>query len=266
MRHEIRWNVRLVLAAAIALIAAPAWAQQTKTTETKTFEIVSVDGNKVVVKDATGSKELTVPPEFRLTVDGKPVTVAELRPGMKGTATITTTTTVKPVFVTEVREGEIVDATGGSILVRTPTGYKVFGPGDMEKRQITIIKDGKPARFEDLRKGDKLAATIVTEGPPQVLTQRQVDAALASPAPLSTITPAPKPAAPPPAASTKPAAPPPPPPAATTKPAPASTPPPAAPAKLPKTASQLPLIGVIGLSAFALGSVLTLRRRLRTAR
>jgi len=39
----------------------------------------------------------------------------ELTPGMKGTATITTRTTVTLVTVTEVRSGQVVIATGGAI-------------------------------------------------------------------------------------------------------------------------------------------------------
>ena len=48
-----------------------------------------------------------------MTVDGKKMAVAELKPGMKGTATVTTTTTSKPVFVTEVKEGVVLDAGPG---------------------------------------------------------------------------------------------------------------------------------------------------------
>jgi hypothetical protein len=73
-------------------------AQTTTGTEVKQFEIVSVDGNTVVVRGENGAaQEITVPADFRLTVDGKPVSVAELKPGMKGTARITTTTVVTPV-------------------------------------------------------------------------------------------------------------------------------------------------------------------------
>ena len=57
-------------------------------------------------------RSITVPDDFRFTVDGKKMAVSELKPGMKGTATITTTTTIKPVAVTEMREGVSV-ARGG---------------------------------------------------------------------------------------------------------------------------------------------------------
>jgi hypothetical protein len=57
-------------------IASGALAQQTSSTmQTKKFEIVAVDGNMLVVNGPDGTKELTVPDDFRFTVDGKPLSV-----------------------------------------------------------------------------------------------------------------------------------------------------------------------------------------------
>ena len=242
-------------AALIALTSGIALAQQSTVTtkETRTFSVIAVDGNTVVIRDQAGTRELTVPPDFRVTVDGKQVTVAELKPGMTGTAVITTTTTTRPVTVTEVKQGEIVEASGNSILVRTAEGYKMFSPSDVEKRAAKIIKDGKPLDFSQLRKGDKLTATIVTEHPPQILTERQVQATLSgAPPPPPT---AAKPATAKPAAAT------PPPPAGGTTPAAGST-----AKKLPKTGSIVPLLGVTGVASLALGMVLTTARRRRATR
>jgi hypothetical protein len=258
MRHSMR---RLSIAVGIALLGvAPgtAFAQsQTKSTEVRKFQVVSVDGNKVVIREQSGTRELTVPPDFRFTVDGKQVSVAELKPGMTGTATITTTTTVKPVHVTEVRNGEVVQASGNSLLVRTPNGYRMFSPGDIEKRNITIMKDGKPVDFSDLRTGDRLSATVITEGPPQVLTQRQVEATLSG-APGAA---AGQPAAAAPGAAARPS-----PSVATAPGAPPPPAPPDAPKRLPKTAGQLPLLGVIGVTSLAMAGLLTALRRRRMAR
>jgi hypothetical protein len=225
MRRNRTWLVGLgSICLLSALIVNTASAQQqTASTEVKNFEVVSVDGNKVVVKGEQGAQEITVPDDFRITVDGKSVSVRELRPGMKGSATITTTTTVTPVYVTEVRNAEVVQASASSIIVRGQNGFQMYTEGDVEKRGIKIYKNGRPVSFSDLHTRDKLTATIVTEGPPKVVTEREVEARLSSPPPPSP--------APPAVASTPPSAAPAtsntPPPAA---PAAASTPPPAAPA------------------------------------
>ena len=133
-------GIGLVAGLCALLSAGSASAQTTKSTEVKKFEVVSVDGNKVVVKGADGAKEITVPEDFRLTVDGKPVSVHELKPGMKGTATITTTTTVTPVTVTEVRNAEVMQVSGSSLLVKGANGFRMFSEGDVAKRGIKIYK------------------------------------------------------------------------------------------------------------------------------
>jgi LPXTG-motif cell wall-anchored protein len=253
MRRKVVWLCVAAGACVLSLGAGTASAQQ-KTTETKRFEVVSVDGNKVVAKTVEGAKEYTVPEDFRFTVDGKQVSVHELKPGMKGTATITTTTTVTPVSVTEVRNGEVVQATGNSLLVKGPNGFRMFTEGDVQKRGVKIFKGGQPVAFTDLHTGDKLTATIVTEHPPKVMTERQVKATLSG-APAAAATPTPTAAAPPP----------PPPPAGTAGTTPATGT--AKPArKLPKTGSPLPLVGGLGAMSLAAGALLTALRRRRAVR
>ncbi len=97
---------------------------------------------------------------------------------MKGTATITTTTTVKPVYITEVKNGEVVQVSAARSSFAAPDGFKMFNQGDIEKRGVTIIKDGEPADITQFHTGDKLTATIVTEGTPKRMTSRQVEATL----------------------------------------------------------------------------------------
>jgi hypothetical protein len=171
----------LVMVAAALTVANGAAQAQSKTTQVKAFEIVSVEGNVVVIKEADGSRELTVPPDFHFTVDGKSLTVRDLKPGMKGTATVVTTTTVKPVFVTEVKDGEVMKNLGaGSVIVRTKDGIKMFSQSQIDKRGIRLYREGHPVMVADLRAGEKLTATFVTEGPPQVMTEKEVQATLAA--------------------------------------------------------------------------------------
>ena len=105
--------IRLVLCGAlVCLTAAAAPAQTTTTSETKKFQIISVDGNTLVVKLPEGTREMAVADDFRFNVDGKMLSVQELKPGMAGTATITTKTTVTPVTVTEVKNGTVMQSLG----------------------------------------------------------------------------------------------------------------------------------------------------------
>ena len=140
MRRIIVWIAPVLGLALVTVLGANVSAQSTATsTHARNFEVLSVDGNKVVVRGPEGTRELTVPADFKMTVDGRPVTVAELRPGMKGTATITTTTTTTPVTVTEVKNGEVYKVSGNSIIVRSESGLKMFSEGDAAKRGIRIM-------------------------------------------------------------------------------------------------------------------------------
>ena len=84
-----------------------------------------MDGNLLVVRLPEGTRELTVPDDFRFIVNGQPLAARELKAGMKGTATITTKTTVTPVTVTEVKNGTVVMRSGSNIIVRTDEGVRV---------------------------------------------------------------------------------------------------------------------------------------------
>ena len=102
-------GITVIVALALAFAGAPL-AQTTTTQDVRNFEVISVDGNKLVARDQNGAGQFAVPDDFRFTVDGKKVPVSELKPGMKGTATITTKTTVTPVVVTEIKEGVVLRA------------------------------------------------------------------------------------------------------------------------------------------------------------
>ncbi len=150
-----RTRIGVIVGNALALVcltAALASAQTTTSTETKKFEIIAVEGNKLVVRLPEGTREMTVANDFRFNIDGKMMSVQELKAGMAGTATITTKTTLVPVTVTQVKSGVVTQTLGGStIIVRTDEGYKMFNQGDVDKRNVTIMRDGKPAQISDFR-------------------------------------------------------------------------------------------------------------------
>jgi len=222
----------------VAVAGAPLAQTTTKEVNVRNFEILLADGNRLYVRDERGTSELTVPPDFKFTVDGKQLSASDLKTGMKGTAIVTTTTTVRPVYVAEMREGEVMRASDQSITVKQGDDYKRFNRGDLAEKGIQIYKDGKPVVLGDLKKGDKLTAIIITSAPGVVLTQQEVQATLAAapgqPAPttMAAAPPAATPAAAAPAPTTVAAAPATPAaatPAAT--PAASVTPPPAPPAE-----------------------------------
>lgn len=239
--------VRAVMAAAVVCAAAVvSLAQQTtSSTETKTFEVLAVEGNQLVVRLPEGTRELTVADDFRFIVNGQPLSVRELKPGMKGTATITTRTTVTPVTVTEVKNGTVMHSAGSTIIVRTDEGIRSFSQGDVDKRGVKIMREGKPAQLSDFRQGDRLSATIITSKPPQVMTEKDVQATLAAAGTGK----AAGGARPPTAAATAPSAP------APGQPAAAGT------RTLPKTASSWPFVGFASVLSLAVGLALTIRRR-----
>lgn len=174
-----RLSAIMVMVALVFAFVSAASAQTTTTVDVRSFEVIAVDGNKLVVRDQKGTQEYTVPDDFRFTVDGKQMSVSELKAGMKGTATVTTTTTVTPVVVTEVREAQVLRASDMSVTVREADGNtRRFTQGELDKRGIEVFRDGQPIRTADLRRGDKLTATFVTNGPPAVLTEKEVQATL----------------------------------------------------------------------------------------
>jgi len=234
---------RVVLTGAmVCLIAAVTSAQQTSTaTDTKRFEVIAVDGNDLVVRLPEGTRQINVPEGFRFTVDGQQLSVRELRPGMSGTAVITTRTTTTPVTVTEIKNGTVALVSGSNVYVRTDNDVRLFSQSELDKRGIKIMVDGKQRAVSELHTGDRLSATIVSTRPPRVVTEREVQATLAK----VTAAPAAAPAAPAPVAA-----------------APAPQQPTTTLARtLPHTAGSLPTVGLVGLASLAIAAALATRRR-----
>jgi hypothetical protein len=248
-----RFMSRVALAAAVVSVTAGVSLAQTSTsTETKSFQVIGVEGNQLIVRLPEGTRELTVPEDFRFVVNGQPLSVRELKPGMSGTATITTRVTVTPVTVTEVKNGTVVVRSGSTIIVRTDEGVKSFTQGEVDKRGVKIMREGKPAQLSEFREGDRLSATIITSLPPRVMTDKEVQATTASTATATTGSGAPAAARAPAAAAAS---------AAAARPAPAASAQGQAARTLPKTASLWPFLALASVLLLAVGLGLTITRR-----
>ena len=217
--------------------------QSTQQVSVERGEVVHVSGNDLMVKMEDGSvRDFTVPESAKFTIDGREMTVHDLKPGMKLTQTITTTTTPKMVRTVRTISGMVwhVNPPKGVIL-RLPTG---------ENQKYTVPEgtkfniNGQERTIFDLRKGMNVSATVVTEEPTTEVTRTS--------------------------SVTGQAPPPPPTPPATgpilivvAPPAPAATPsaPEQQPKSLPQTASWLPLLALIGVLLLLTGN--WMRHRIR---
>jgi hypothetical protein len=183
-REKAAWMVGalVMLVFGLTLPGTPlAQTQTTTTVDVRKFEVIAVDGNHLVLRDERGTNEYTVPSDFLFTVDGKKMSVSDLKAGMKGTATVTTTTTIKPVVVTEIRRGVVLMVGQGSVTVRDETDglRKRFTQDQLNDRGLQIFKDGRAIGVSQLNKGDQITATVISRHPPVVVTEQDVQATLA---------------------------------------------------------------------------------------
>ena len=219
------------------------------------YSVVTVmpDGT-VVLRGPSGVRSYQVPAGTMFTADGKAnVPVSELRPGMKVTGMESGLASWHgtDVMVHEELNAEVVAKAGNSMMIRGSKGVEKYTWKDAS--DITIVKDGKVVDASAINVGDRITGMVVQKStaPPQPV------AVAAAPAP------APAPVKKAPAPAPAPAAAPAPAPA----PAPAAAPAEPAPAKkLPKTATELPLVGFAGLLALGAGAGLTAIRKSRSAK
>jgi hypothetical protein len=193
MKRPAAWLAGLLamLVLGFTFAGEPRAQTQTMTVAVRNFEIIAVDGNHLILRDERGTSDYFVPADFVFTVDGKKMTVADLKAGMKGQATVTTTTTITPVTVTELRSGMVLGTGFNSVMVldRTDGVRKKFTQDQLNARGLQIYKDGKVIPVSQLNKGDEITATVVSQRPPEVVTEREVEATLAQ-APAKTEAPA----------------------------------------------------------------------------
>jgi hypothetical protein len=187
-------------------------------------EVVLVNGNDLVIKmeDGTIRHFANVPESARATVDGQQLGIHDLKPGMKLQRTLTISTTPKTITT--------VQTVTGKVWHISPPSSVILTLEDGTNQQFKIPKDqkfkvdGQMVDAWGLKKGMRVAATKIVEVPvTEVERQRQLTGSMPPPPP------------PPPADEPILIA------AAAPEPAPA-----APPAELPKTASLLPLVGLLG--------------------
>ena len=213
-------------------------SQAQVTTEVRTGTVVSVDGNNLVIKFSNGElKTFDVPEDFRFDVDGKQLSVHELKPGTALSRTITTNTEPKTVYTTTERSGTVWFVQGNTLIV---TG------ADRKNRQYIVPNwqkfkvNGQDMTVDQLKKGMVLTATIVHENQSTVVTTTAGGVSGSAPAePSSSMSSSTPPPSTPPFSST--------PPPSSSQPAPDKP-------TLPKTGSPLALLGLLGLGFLAVSS------------
>ena len=246
MRRNVLLGLALLGATGLALAqvkteTATEAGRPLQAVEVERGEVWYVSGNDLVVKmeDGTLRNFMNVPDDVRATVDGKQLSVRELKPGMKLQRTITTTLT--PSVITSVQT-----VTGTVFSVSPPKSVVLsLEDGTNQKFDIpagqTFEVQGKTVDAFGLKRGMKVSAAKIVQTPATTTTQqRSVTGSMPPPPPPNM-----------PILIAQAEPPPPPPPAEAAK-----------PEKLPVTGSILPLIGLAGAVSLTVG--LLLRRR-RTA-
>ena len=194
-------------------------------------EVAYVSGNELVVKmeDGTIRHFANVPESARVTVEGQELGIHSLKPGMKLERTTIVTTTPKTITT--------VKSVTGKVWHVTPPNTVILTLEDGTNQEFKIPKgqkftvDGQETDAFGLKKGMVVSATKVVEEPISVVEQQRKVTGTMPPPP-----PAPPADVPILIASAE----------------PTPLPAPAAPAELPKTASPLPLIGLLGTLALLL--------------
>lgn len=243
--------------ALLSLVSAVAVAQPTTTsqsstkgaatsrTQTLSGTVIQVDGGTVAVKMSSGEVRIFTPPaDRRFVIDGKELRLDELQPGTRLKATVTETSTPVTDRTVQSLEGKVWYVGAPTVILTLPNGTN---------RQYTVpagspVKftdaDGKAMTVFDLRKDMMVKAVKITEAQRVELASNVAVTGTAPTAASAASAAAPAPAR------------------AAAASAPAATTAAAAPARtLPKTATQLPLLGLTGIASLLTGLSLTVRRR-----
>jgi len=261
----------VVLVVAVALVAPAASAQTTLNIQNGT--VVGVWDNTLVIRDSSGvSRQFDVPPDFKVDVDGKTVSVKELRPGMHITAAVKTVNTPVVVQSKELRDATYLKHAGALVYVKeadgihsytTPAGFRFWinnaplRPDDLQtnmKLNATIVHTGTATGTSQELAGasatDEAAKAAAAKAAADKAAADRAAKAAADKAAADRAAADAKARADAEAAAAKAAAD-----AAAAQQAMAKS--------LPKTASQAPMAGALGVLCLGLGAALTLRRKQR---
>jgi len=220
-------------------IAPP--THEVRTTHVTNAEVIHVSGHEVVVELENGKFELlNLADDVTFQVDGRDLTVHELTPGTKLSQEIHTITTPQEVTTLRTVQGRVWHRNGPHLILSFPGGEnKAYTVPDGTVFHI----DGADKTVFDLRKGMNISATVLTVEPLQSVTTHTVvtgrvppqpDVAFEGPMLIESDREAP--------ALT----------AVLDEPV---------PQELPKTASFVPLAGILGFLSLALGAGLRMMRR-----
>jgi hypothetical protein len=217
--------------------------ETTHETEVKSGTVVYVSGTDLVVRmDPDGQlRHFVVPESAKFHVDGQDVSVHQLKPGTHLTQKITTSTTPTVIKTVRTIEGRVWHVNAPNTVILTlPDGTNQ--QYNVPRGQMFMINGREQTVFQ-LRRGMNVSASVVTEEPITEVSRSQAVSGVAPPPPPAPTTAllVEKPTAPTPAPETAAAEP--------------------APKALPKTASELPLMGLLGLVSLGAG-MLTRRVRL----
>jgi hypothetical protein len=213
---------------------------EVQTTHVKNAEVIHVSGHEVVVELENGKFELLNLADVTFQVDGRDLTVHELTPGTKLSQEIHTVTTPQEVTTLRTVNGKVWQVNGPHLILSFPGGEnKAYTVPD----GIVFHIDGQDKTVFDLRKGMDISATVLTVAPVQSVTRHTVATGQAPPPPNVTFEG--------PMLIER------------DREAPALTadleeP---GPQELPKTASPVPLAGILGFLSVALGTGLRIIRR-----
>lgn len=216
--------------------------QPTVQTTVERGEVVNVSGNDLVVKMADGEIRNfpNVPDSVKVTVDGQQLSVHDLKPGMKLERTTVTTTTPQTVRTVHTVTGKVwhVNPPNSVVLTLEDGSHQKFDIPSGQKFNI----DGQEVDAFHLRKGMQISATKIVAEPVDVVARESKTTGQMPPPPtepiqgpvLIVVTHTP----PAELAQAHPVAPQPP------------------PKELPQTASELPLLGLLGAMMVLSGGVM----------